>query len=288
MVLARACNTEAELESGTENQLKPLIYPLIQVTIGAIKSVISSFALDCWSLTTASRLIPTSRYYPLHLQLNRSLVHLIQHTHTYVSLAPFLVPIISSSISPASLKSKGSLRPLDMTLHIRAPAQYLKTPVYAESICEEAIFLFGSWIECVQGSIAFPEIIFPSIVTLKRSLKKSYSPGKHNANSKIVAMVKVFLERIEEGVKWVSRRRDSIDFAPANQPEVEKWERGLNIGDSPIGKYMRVQRKTRERKQALLNKVSSKCPMSWVRPHIDRMFDPRKARHGDNEILEED
>ena len=109
----------------------------------------------------------------------------------------------------------------------------------------------------MQGSVAFPEIIFPSIITLKRALKKSYSPGKHNGNSKIVTMVKVFLERVEEAVKWVSRQRDNVVFAPANQVEVEKWERGLNIGDSPIGKYMRVQRKAREKKQALLSKVSS-------------------------------
>jgi len=79
-------------------------------------------------------------------------------------------------------------------------------------------------------------------------------------------VVKVLLERIEESVKWVSVRRDNIAFAPANQSEVEKWERGLKMEDSPIGKYMRVQRKTREKKQALLS----------------------KAREGNSEIIEED
>jgi nucleolar complex protein 2 len=108
----------------------------------------------------------------------------------------------------------------------------------------------------MQGSIAFPEIILPSIIALRKSLKKSFNTGKHSASSKIVGMVKILLERIEEGVKWVSVRRDNIAFAPANQSEVEKWERGLKMEDSPIGKYMRVQRKTREKKQALLSKVS--------------------------------
>jgi len=247
MVLARTCDAEAEFKSGKESDLKPLIYPLIQVTIGAIK------------------LIPTPRYYPLHLQLNRSLVHLIQHTRTYVSLAPFLVPIISSSIATSS-KSKSSLKPLDMTLHIRTPAQYLKTAVYAESVCEEALFLFGSWAECVQNSVAFPEIVFPSIIALKRSLKKYQNSGTRNVNSKVVAMVKVLIERVEEGVKWVSGPRDAIVFAPAQQSEVEKWERKLRVEESPLGKYMRVQRKAREKKQVLL----------------------RKARQGDNEVLEED
>lgn len=37
MVLAKACDTAAEDERGSESELKPLIYPLIQVTLGAIK-----------------------------------------------------------------------------------------------------------------------------------------------------------------------------------------------------------------------------------------------------------
>jgi nucleolar complex protein 2 len=39
-VLARACDARAEAESGgKESELKPLIYPLVQVSLGAIKYV---------------------------------------------------------------------------------------------------------------------------------------------------------------------------------------------------------------------------------------------------------
>lgn len=215
------------------------------------------------------RLIPTARYYPLHLQLLRSLLHLIQRTGTYLSLAPFLIPIIASSLSPASSSSKSkasTLRPLDVTLHIRAPAQYLKTRSYAESTAEEALFILGSWAECVQGSVAFPEVVFPAILALKKALKKSHGSGKNSANGKIVTLVKTLVERIEEGVRWVTTRRDNVVFAPANQNEVERWERDVKVEETPVGKYMRVQRKAREKKQALLDKVSisfgstCKCP----------------------------
>lgn len=37
IVLARACSFDAEAESGEESDLKPLIYPLVQITLGAIK-----------------------------------------------------------------------------------------------------------------------------------------------------------------------------------------------------------------------------------------------------------
>lgn len=204
------------------------------------------------------RLIPTARYYPLHLQLLRSLLLLIQRTGTYLSLAPFLIPIVSSSLTAtsASAKSKGaSLRPLEMGLHIRAPAQYLKTRSYGESTCEEALFILGSWAECVQGSVAYPEIVFPGVLILKKALKKSHNSGKNSGNGKIVTMTKTLIERIEDGVQWVTTRRDNVVFAPGNQTEVEKWERDAKVDESPMGKYMRVQRKAREKKQALLDKV---------------------------------
>lgn len=37
-VLAKACSKEAEIQTGKESEMKPLIYPLVQVALGAIKS----------------------------------------------------------------------------------------------------------------------------------------------------------------------------------------------------------------------------------------------------------
>ena len=37
LVLAKACNTETQVERGEESELKSLIYPLVQVSLGAIK-----------------------------------------------------------------------------------------------------------------------------------------------------------------------------------------------------------------------------------------------------------
>jgi nucleolar complex protein 2 len=37
IVLARACDAATESETGKESELEPLIYPLVQVSLGAIK-----------------------------------------------------------------------------------------------------------------------------------------------------------------------------------------------------------------------------------------------------------
>jgi nucleolar complex protein 2 len=42
LVLARACDVSATVERGEESPLQPLIFPLVQVTTGAVKCVIFS------------------------------------------------------------------------------------------------------------------------------------------------------------------------------------------------------------------------------------------------------
>ena len=39
LILAKACSKEAEIQTGKVSEMKPLIYPLVQVALGAIKSV---------------------------------------------------------------------------------------------------------------------------------------------------------------------------------------------------------------------------------------------------------
>ncbi|KAG1764067.1 Noc2p family-domain-containing protein [Suillus placidus] len=117
LVLGRACDAHAEAErGGQESELRPLIYPLVQVSLGAIK------------------LISNSRSYPFHLHIARSMVYLTRHTRIYVPLTPYLLPIISSTLTASGKPKSSTLRPLNMETHIRAPAQYVRTRVYTSDL----------------------------------------------------------------------------------------------------------------------------------------------------------
>ncbi|KAF7297154.1 Noc2-domain-containing protein [Mycena indigotica] len=250
IVLARACDASVEAETGKESELKPLIYPLVQVSIGAIK------------------LIPNSRSYPFHLHVLRSLLHLTRHTHTYIPLSPHLVPILISTLTTSSRGSKNSasstLRPLDLEVQIRAPQQYVKTRVYSDGLVEETSYLLAEWLVSgpVHGSAAFPEIVVPVTVALRKAIKTA-------KGTKELAVVKGLLDRVEESARWLEQRRQKIHLAPNNMGAVREWERGLleSLEDeSPLGKYVKMQRKTRERRRKLVD----------------------KARQGEDEILEDD
>ncbi|ETW79731.1 hypothetical protein HETIRDRAFT_322642 [Heterobasidion irregulare TC 32-1] len=248
IVLARACDVQATLQkNGKNDTLKPLIYPLVQVATGAI------------------RLVPNSRSYPFHFHIIRSLTHLSQHTHTYIPLAPHLLPILTSTLIFSKPKSS-TLRPLDFETNIRAPQQYIHTRVYNEGVADEGAFLLTEWLATppVQGSIAFPELVVPVTVVLRKALKTSRINQK-SSNGKEASLLKSMLERIEDSAKWVEQRRETVSFAPAKMGEVDRWEAGIKVEETPLGKYIKVQRKVREKRRKLVE----------------------KAREGEDEILED-
>lgn len=249
IVLARTCDVQ---QGGSD--LKPLVYPLVQVSLGAIKCVhISSAFYD----SCGTRLVPNSRSHPFHLHVIRSLLHLIRHTETYIPLFPYILPVLTLPFSTSSRPKASTLRPLDLELHIRVPNQYLKTRVLTEGVVEESVYLLAEWLTSrpVHGSIAFPEVVIPVAAALRKAMKSS----KHGGSGKDLNVVKMLLERVEEGARWVEQKRNGLQISPAKIAEVQDWERDLRnkISESPLAKYFKVQQKARERQKNMIEKVSS-------------------------------
>ncbi|KAG7447240.1 Noc2-domain-containing protein [Guyanagaster necrorhizus] len=236
LVLARACDVDPGSQEDGDSELKPLIYPLVQVSLGAIK------------------LISSNRSYPFHLHVIRSLLHLTRHTQIYIPISPYLLPILASTLSSPSKPS--TLRPLDFEVQIRCPQQYQKTRVYVEGLIEESSFLLAEWLStaAVQGSIAFPEIAIPILVTLRRSLKAA---RVGSGSGKDLGVVKTLIERMEESARWVESRRKNLKIAPGRQGDVDAWQEETKgkAGDSPLARYVKVQRKVREKRRELVEKA---------------------------------
>jgi nucleolar complex protein 2 len=210
------------------------------------------------SLTTTRRLVSAARSYPFHFHLLRSLIHLASHTRLYIPLAPFLLPILTHTLAGAGKAKASTLKPLDLDTAVRAPQQYLKTRVYGEALADEAAFLLAEWLASapVQGSIAFPELVVPVTVVLRKALKAAKAaPARGRGAGKEVAAIRALVERVEESAKWVEERRRNVSFAPSQIEEVAAWERGLKVEDAPLVKYVKVQRKAREKRRQLLEKV---------------------------------
>lgn len=187
--------------------------------------------------------MPNPRSFPLHLQLMRSLLRLIRQTGTYVPIFPPLLPILNSVLSSSKPKSS-MLAPLDLDLCITAPAPYVRTRIYAETLADEAVFVLAEWCHAHQASVAFPEITFPIVTALRKLVK-----GSQGAGHKGVGSVKTLVEKLEAAAKWTEAARANVDFGPGQRDKVLRWEKEREVAGSPLDVWLKTLRKTREKQK---------------------------------------
>lgn len=228
IVLATTCDKER----GEESVLQPLIYPLVQAATGAV------------------RLIPTSRYFPLRFHIIQSLLRLMQRTGTYIPLAPMVLEMLEST--EFTRKSKPStLVTLDFQTLIRVPKTYLRTKVYADQLIDEVLYYLLEFLSLFAKSIAFPELVVPIVMTLKRIIKTSKASREIN-NQKLVGAIKTIVEKIERQSTHILLQRATVDFAPKDQRQVTMFLSSSTKTESPIEAAVRLARKVRSEKRALL------------------------------------
>ncbi|KAK8861243.1 hypothetical protein IAR55_002062 [Kwoniella newhampshirensis] len=226
-VLAGAASIENQKENaGLESPLKPLIYPLVQIALGVI------------------RLLPSSRYFPLRFHILHSLIRIISLTGTYIPLSPFLLEILDSTEFRRSNPKKATLKPLDLEYVIRAPAAYPKTRVFQEGLGEELVYLLGEYHAVISTNIAFPELVLPVVVTIKKHIKKG-SAG----SPKVVSGLKTLVDKLEATKTFIETKRRNVGFAPRDRSEVDRFLEGQGVEVTPVGNWMRLQRKVREKKR---------------------------------------
>jgi nucleolar complex protein 2 len=232
-VLSEHCSPVKEAESGKESQLRLLIYPTVQVTLGAM------------------RLIPTATYFPLRFQLIRSLLRLSRATGTYIPLASALLEVLNSAEMKKPPKAS-TLKSLDFTSNYKAPKSYLRTRVYQDGVGEQVMELLSEFFVLWSTSIAFPELALPVIVMMKRWLKDAGNKSSGNKNNKINSGFILLIQKLEANGKWIEEKRAKVDFAPNNRAGVEGFLKGFEWENTPLGAFVVGQRKQREEKAKVL------------------------------------
>ncbi|KAK4963113.1 Nucleolar Complex 2 protein [Elasticomyces elasticus] len=220
----------------TTSALRPLIYPLVQVTLGAM------------------RLIPTATYFPLRFQLIRALLRISLTTGTYIPLAPALYEVLNSAEMRKAPKA-ATVKPLDFGTAIRAPKAYLRTRIYQDGVGEQVVELLGEFFVLWTKNIAFPELALPVVIMLKRWLKEvnNRAQGKGNKNQKVNTSVQLLVQKLEANGKWVEEKRAKVEFAPNDRRGVDGFLKDVEWTKSPLGAFVVGQRKTREERARVLD-----------------------------------
>jgi nucleolar complex protein 2 len=228
-VVSAHCESLREAEAGKPSPLRPLIYPIVQLTLGAM------------------RLIPTAQYFPLRFQLVRSMLRVSSAASTYIPLAPAMLEVLNSAEMKKSPKPS-TLKALDFSTSIRATKAYLRTRTYQDGTGEQAVELLSEFFVLWTRNIAFPELALPVIVMLKRWLKAMTKKTGGNRNSKVNSLVGLLVQKLEANSRWVEEKRTKVDFAPNDRAGVEGFLKDVEWEKSPLGAYVSGQRKARAQK----------------------------------------
>ncbi|KAI8961978.1 Noc2p family protein [Daldinia sp. FL1419] len=253
-VLSEHCSPLKEAEAGKESQLKPLIYPLVQVTLGAM------------------RLIPTATYFPLRFHMIRSLLRVSRSTGTYIPLASALLEVLNSAEMRKSPK-QSTIKPLDFSVAYKAPKAYLRTRIYQDGVGEQVVELFSEYFVLWSTNIAFPEFALPVIIMLKRWLKQSRKKTGGNNNNKVRAGLVLLVQKLEANAKFIEGKRAKVDFAPRDRSQVDAFLKDFEWEKTPVGAYVVAQRKAGAEKAKMLEQA--------------RREDERKRKEEEREALEE-
>ncbi|KAF9921911.1 Nucleolar Complex 2 protein [Linnemannia zychae] len=208
---AQVISTHALTSAGQPTSLHALIYPLVQVSLGAL------------------RLIPTSTYYPLRFQIIRNLILLIENTGTFIPLAPFLFEVLEGGEMKRPGR-KGTLKPLEWDLGFKCSKDYKGSRVYQDGTGEQVYELMTEYYALFSTSISFPELAIPAIVQLKRFIKKS----------SLVKLTKQFaglVEKLEQNSRFVENERNKADFSPSDASGVSSFMRHQDKEKTPLGAY---------------------------------------------------
>lgn len=224
-VLSFACNPAKE--NGNQSQLRQLIYPLVQVTLGVI------------------RLIPTAQFFPLRFYLLKSLIRLSQNTGVFIPIFPLLSEILVSSAFTKVPKKKENLVAFDFEHNIKCTKAYLGTRVYHEGLAEQFVDLVGEYLVLYCKNVAFPELATPAIISLRRFAKSS-------KNIKLNKQILNIVEKLQQNSHFIEKARADVDFSPSNRTEVNRFLNDTPWEKTPLGSYVTVQREVKEERARIL------------------------------------
>ncbi|KAJ5509979.1 hypothetical protein N7453_002082 [Penicillium expansum] len=145
-----------------------------------------------------------------------------------------------------------TLKPLDFNTAIRAPKSYLRSRTYQDGIGEQVAELLSEFFVLWSKHIAFPELSVPVVVSLKRWLKQVSARSGGNKNAKINQMILLLVQKVETNARWIEERRMNVSYAPRNRSSVESFLKDVDWETTPVGAFVKTQRKLREERAAVL------------------------------------
>ncbi|XP_050095025.1 nucleolar complex protein 2 homolog [Anopheles aquasalis] len=191
--------------------LEQLIYPFVSITIGVIK------------------LIPSAQYFPLRFHCCRILTQLNAKTRIFIPVLPFLVEILKSNSFNESHK-KLSMRPVNLTCLLRFSPANIQENAYKDAVLDQVYELVLEFAANESASVAYPEIVLPSILLLRQYAKttKQY---------KYARKIKQLSDKLMENYEFMEQRRGKMSIPLKDIERIRAWEEMVRVEGTPLAKF---------------------------------------------------
>ena len=201
--------------------LNELVYPLVQVALGAVRTITS----------------PAN--FPMRFHIVKSLIRLSEARDVYIPLAGVLWDVLDSAEMRRKPKPS-TIKPMALDLSVRAKSEYLRTTVYQEQVGERTCELLADFFNVYAKSPAFPELIVPLQIQLKRYVKRCAAP-------KLSRRISALLDRLQANAAFIETKRRTLRF-----PQ----EMTLDLAETPLTTFVATQRQLQQERRKAVADVS--------------------------------
>ncbi|KAK3928441.1 Nucleolar complex protein 2-like protein [Frankliniella fusca] len=241
------------LGASSKQALQPLLYPVVQVTVGAIK------------------LVPTAQYYPLRFHCAQILINLSRSSGTFIPVLPFLLEILNS-YNFNKKHSKVSMKPMDFSCILRLSKAQQQENGFKDAVIENIYSLMLESLTNEAHSIAFPDLALPAVVGVRNFLK---SCKVANYTRKM----KQILEKTEENIKFIENERKNVVINLSDVKAIQDWETAVKVKGTPLGAFYTSWKKMNTAKQTKLKKDTID-----ITENLPKIIRPKKKKSAEGPV----
>lgn len=177
--------------------IEPLVNPVIQLHMGTLN------------------LISSPRYHPMYLHLIANLVHISVKLDVFIPVLPLLNSILDRlKVNQNNKSSKKESFNFDVLIHVSESE--IQSRLYFDATSDRVYQLMVKYLASQCHRIAFPELCLISKVQIKKFVKE---------NKKESGKFRNLLTKLEENIKFIEDRRQTVDFAFTNFAAIDAWEK---------------------------------------------------------------
>ncbi|XP_058060949.1 nucleolar complex protein 2 homolog [Anopheles bellator] len=191
--------------------LEPLVYPYVSITIGVIK------------------LIPSAQYFPLRFHCCRMLTQLSAKTRAFIPVLPFLVEVLKSNTFNQQHK-KLSMRPVNLACLLRFSPANIQENAFKDAVLDQIYELVLEYAANESSSVAFPEIVLPSILLLRQYAKST-------KQYKYARKIKQLSDKLMENYEFMEKWRKQMNLPLKDTERIRAWEEMVRAEGTPLARF---------------------------------------------------